>query len=80
MRPLVLLITLLLAAALAYYIYVPLPDSVQEPWKLMFLDAVIRTIMHVVRSRLGVKLNGTVKFVLVCAGSSRVSAKEESLQ
>lgn len=47
MRPLLVVAPLLLAATLAYYIYVPLPDSIEEPWKLTLLDATFRTVMHV---------------------------------
>uniref|UniRef100_A0A3Q0R9N7 Neutral cholesterol ester hydrolase 1 n=1 Tax=Amphilophus citrinellus TaxID=61819 RepID=A0A3Q0R9N7_AMPCI len=28
---------------IAYYIYTPLPDAIQQPWKLMMLDAYFRT-------------------------------------
>ncbi|XP_028831368.1 neutral cholesterol ester hydrolase 1a [Denticeps clupeoides] len=37
-------VTLLLTAALAYYIYTPLPGSIAEPWKLMLLDASFRLV------------------------------------
>lgn len=40
------IVTLLLTVAVAYYIYTPLPDAIQEPWKLMLLDAGFRTVMH----------------------------------
>ncbi|XP_020795647.1 neutral cholesterol ester hydrolase 1-like [Boleophthalmus pectinirostris] len=45
MRPF-LIITLLLTVALAYYVYTPLPDALDEKWKLMSLDVVLRTTMH----------------------------------
>ncbi|KAF3836452.1 hypothetical protein F7725_029010 [Dissostichus mawsoni] len=35
---------LLLAAA--YYVYLPLPSGVSEPWKLMLLDALFRSFMQ----------------------------------
>ncbi|KAI2667566.1 neutral cholesterol ester hydrolase 1-like protein [Labeo rohita] len=38
-------ITLLLAIALAYYIYIPLPRTISEPWKLMVLDATFRGVV-----------------------------------
>ncbi|CAJ1074362.1 neutral cholesterol ester hydrolase 1-like [Xyrichtys novacula] len=38
--------TLLLTVLIAYYVYLPLPDGIQEPWKLMMLDAGFRTTMH----------------------------------
>lgn len=48
MRPLPVFVTLLLTAALAYYIYIPLPDAIQEPWRLMLLDAALRTTVTLV--------------------------------
>lgn len=42
-------VTVLLAAALSYYIYTPLPDAIQEPWKLMAVDAAFRTGRNIVR-------------------------------
>lgn len=53
MRTLAVVVTLLLTAALAYYIYVPLPDAIQEPWRLMMLDTALRTAMHLVSYRRG---------------------------
>ncbi|XP_048019478.1 neutral cholesterol ester hydrolase 1a isoform X3 [Megalobrama amblycephala] len=38
-------ITLLLAVAVAYYIYIPLPRAISEPWKLMVLDATFRGVV-----------------------------------
>ncbi|XP_051543284.1 neutral cholesterol ester hydrolase 1-like isoform X1 [Myxocyprinus asiaticus] len=38
---------ILLSIAAAYYIYLPLPSTISEPWKLMFMDAILRGIMHV---------------------------------
>ncbi|XP_032081066.1 arylacetamide deacetylase-like [Thamnophis elegans] len=38
---------LLVASTLvAYYIYQPLPENVEEPWKLIILDASIRSLNH----------------------------------
>lgn len=45
-----LLVTVLLTAAAGYYMFTPLPDAIQEPWKLMAVDASFRTAMHLVRS------------------------------
>ena len=42
--------SVLLTAAAAYYVYLPLPSGVSEPWKLMLLDAMFRSCMHVVRN------------------------------
>ncbi|KAK7912436.1 hypothetical protein WMY93_012647 [Mugilogobius chulae] len=41
MKPVVF--TLFLTAFLAYYIYTPLPEGLQEQWKLMLLDTTFRT-------------------------------------
>ncbi|XP_070776912.1 neutral cholesterol ester hydrolase 1a [Enoplosus armatus] len=46
MRLLPVVVTVLLSVAVAYYLYIPLPDGIQEPWKLMMLDAGFRTTMH----------------------------------
>ncbi|KAK5623607.1 hypothetical protein CRENBAI_011069 [Crenichthys baileyi] len=35
-----------LLAAAAYYVYLPLPSGVSEPWKLMLLDALFRSFMQ----------------------------------
>uniref|UniRef100_A0A3P9P861 Neutral cholesterol ester hydrolase 1 n=2 Tax=Poecilia reticulata TaxID=8081 RepID=A0A3P9P861_POERE len=42
-------VTVLLAAALSYYVYNPMPDAIQEPWKLMAVDAAFRTGINLVR-------------------------------
>uniref|UniRef100_A0A3B5AXZ4 Neutral cholesterol ester hydrolase 1 n=1 Tax=Stegastes partitus TaxID=144197 RepID=A0A3B5AXZ4_9TELE len=41
-------VSVLLSAA-AYYVYLPLPSGVSEPWKLMLLDALFRSFMQAVR-------------------------------
>lgn len=38
-----------LLSAAAYYVYLPLPSGVAEPWKLMLLDALFRSFTHAVR-------------------------------
>ncbi|KAL4635883.1 neutral cholesterol ester hydrolase 1-like [Arapaima gigas] len=50
-----LTVTLLLALLSAYYIYIPLPPTISEPWKLMLLDAMCRgvTTMGTVAHALG---------------------------
>ncbi|XP_056306833.1 neutral cholesterol ester hydrolase 1 [Danio aesculapii] len=45
MRP-ILIATILLSIAAAYYIYIPLPSTLTEPWKLMYTDAMIRSSMQ----------------------------------
>ena len=37
-----------LLSAAAYYVNVPLPSDVNEPWKLMLLHALLRSFMHAV--------------------------------
>lgn len=32
----------------AYYIYSPFPENIEQPWKLMLISAVLRTIGHMV--------------------------------
>lgn len=44
----ILIVAILLSIAAAYYIYLPLPSTISEPWKLMFMDAILRGVMHVV--------------------------------
>lgn len=39
-----------LLSAAAYYVYLPLPSGVSEPWKLMMLDALFRSFMQAVRA------------------------------
>lgn len=48
MRSSCVLLTALVALA-AYYIYIPLPSSMSDPWKLMLLDATFRSAQQVVR-------------------------------
>lgn len=37
-----------LLALVAYYVYIPLPSAVSDPWKLMLLDATFRGAQQVV--------------------------------
>ncbi|KAK2826501.1 hypothetical protein Q5P01_020715 [Channa striata] len=55
MRLLPAAVTLFLAVGVAYYVYVPLPAGIREPWKLMMVDAVFRTAMQLtsLKHRLG---------------------------
>eukprot|EP00064_Thunnus_orientalis_P009959 superscaffoldBa00001302_g9985 len=46
MRLLPVVVTVSLTVAVAYYVYIPLPDAIQEPWKLMLLDGGFRAAMH----------------------------------
>ncbi|KAM6223155.1 neutral cholesterol ester hydrolase 1 [Rhynchocyon petersi] len=46
MRSSCVLLTALVALA-AYYVYIPLPNSISDPWKLMLLDATFRGAQQV---------------------------------
>ncbi|NXF32538.1 AAAD deacetylase, partial [Nyctibius bracteatus] len=50
-----LLCVCLTAALLAYYIYTPIPEDVEEPWKVMLISAAFRAVrdLAVVADRLG---------------------------
>ncbi|XP_076833052.1 neutral cholesterol ester hydrolase 1a [Brachyhypopomus gauderio] len=39
--------TLLLTIAVAYYVYIPLPSTISEPWKLMLVGATFRSVTQV---------------------------------
>ena len=39
---------LILGVLLAGYIYVPLPDNVEEPWKIMLLNTFLKTSSYLV--------------------------------
>ncbi|XP_075058086.1 arylacetamide deacetylase-like [Mixophyes fleayi] len=41
-----LLCFVLLSVLAAYYVYIPLPDNVEEKWKVMLLDAAFRSLGH----------------------------------
>lgn len=48
------LLCLFLASALiAYYIYTPIPEDVEEPWKVMLITASFRAMGHLVSLVLG---------------------------
>uniref|UniRef100_A0A3P9P8A0 Neutral cholesterol ester hydrolase 1 n=1 Tax=Poecilia reticulata TaxID=8081 RepID=A0A3P9P8A0_POERE len=44
-------VTVLLAAALSYYVYNPMPDAIQEPWKLMAVDAAKYFLLNKIKQR-----------------------------
>ncbi|KAM3930455.1 arylacetamide deacetylase-like [Leptodactylus fuscus] len=41
-----LLCFVLLSVLVAYYIYKPLPDNIEEKWKVMLMDAAFRSLAH----------------------------------
>uniref|UniRef100_A0A3P9QH36 Neutral cholesterol ester hydrolase 1 n=1 Tax=Poecilia reticulata TaxID=8081 RepID=A0A3P9QH36_POERE len=68
-----------LLAAAAYYVYLPLPSGVSEPWKLMLLDALFRSFIDAAHS-LGVchrvrLLNRVVSWVEVIEARSSPTVK-----
>ncbi|KAM6127237.1 arylacetamide deacetylase [Phoenicopterus ruber ruber] len=50
-----LLCLFLASALLAYYVYTPVPEDLEEPWKVMLITATLRALMHLseVADRLG---------------------------
>lgn len=77
-----------LLSAAAYYVYLPLPSGVSEPWKLMLLDAMFRSFMQAsdVAHALGVchrvhLLNRVVSWVEVveARSSAAVNVTDRSL-
>lgn len=48
-----LLCLFLASALLAYYIYTPIPEDLEEPWKVMFITAAFRAMGHLVSLVLG---------------------------
>ncbi|KAJ8003770.1 hypothetical protein DPEC_G00151810 [Dallia pectoralis] len=40
-------VTVLLTVGVAYYIYTPIPAAIEEPFKLMLMDALIRAVLQV---------------------------------
>lgn len=39
----------------AYYVYEPLPEAIEEQWKLMFTNCFFRTLSHLVRKNSNTK-------------------------
>lgn len=73
-----------LVALAAYYVYIPLPGSVSDPWKLMLLDATFRGAQQVVRRSRALLLPAPGERVVGpnrLPGAARVwSAAERSLK
>lgn len=49
-KKIILLLTVGVLAA--YYVYTPLPDNIEEPWKLTWMIAVSKTVAYLVSSDL----------------------------
>jgi len=41
-------VLLLLGALTAYYVYSPIPNNIEERWKLMLTDSFFKTLSHLV--------------------------------
>lgn len=65
MKLLPVLVTLVLTLALAYYVYTPVPDAIQEPWKLMAVHTMLRTTRHLVRHSIPFE-NGAMSETVGC--------------
>ncbi|XP_026158089.1 neutral cholesterol ester hydrolase 1a [Mastacembelus armatus] len=61
MRLLPVVLTVVLSVAVAYYFYVPLPDAIQEPWKLMMVDAGFRAALYLASLKDWLGLNHYMK-------------------
>lgn len=70
MRSSCVLLAALLALA-AYYVYIPLPGAVSDPWKLMLLDATFRGAQQVVSRAKGMPRVAPAPLIetpIVCPG------------
>uniref|UniRef100_A0A673N093 Neutral cholesterol ester hydrolase 1-like n=1 Tax=Sinocyclocheilus rhinocerous TaxID=307959 RepID=A0A673N093_9TELE len=47
----ILIVAILLSIAAAYYICLPLPSTISEPWKLMFMDSILRGVIDLLTFR-----------------------------
>ncbi|XP_026195495.1 neutral cholesterol ester hydrolase 1a isoform X2 [Anabas testudineus] len=63
MRLLPVVVTVLLTVGFAYYVYIPLPDEIQEPWKLMMLDAGFRTLTRLISLKNDLGLDPYIKSI-----------------
>ncbi|EDL34923.1 arylacetamide deacetylase-like 1, isoform CRA_a [Mus musculus] len=82
MRSSCVLLAALLALA-AYYVYIPLPSAVSDPWKLMLLDATFRGAQQVSNLIHSLGLNHhliALNFIITSFGkqSARSSPKVKS--
>ncbi|XP_026766397.3 neutral cholesterol ester hydrolase 1a [Pangasianodon hypophthalmus] len=74
--------TLILTLALSYYVYMPLPATVSEPWKLMLVGATFRTATHLadVSHSLGLAHHIRVLSLVVTSFERLVPAEFEDIQ
>ncbi|XP_069474493.1 arylacetamide deacetylase-like [Ambystoma mexicanum] len=66
------LVYLAIASALvAYYFYLPLPENVEEGWKVMFIDSILRTMSHVAQlsDRLGISYYTDIGMLIMSSGN-----------
>ncbi|KAF4086509.1 hypothetical protein AMELA_G00107030 [Ameiurus melas] len=75
-------VTLILTLSLSYYIYMPLPATVSEPWKLMLVGATFRTATHLadVSHSLGLVHHARVLSLAVMSFESLVPVEFEDVQ
>ncbi|XP_016309368.1 neutral cholesterol ester hydrolase 1-like isoform X2 [Sinocyclocheilus anshuiensis] len=74
----VLIVAILLSIAAAYYIYLPLPSTISEPWKLMFMDSVLRRVMHVSFLAHGLGLSRPFDIVKYAASWDEIKGPQSS--
>ncbi|KAM4695452.1 arylacetamide deacetylase [Discoglossus pictus] len=69
---------LMVTVLVAYYIYLPLPDNIDERWKVMLLDATFRTLGHAssFAEKLGIKHYMEVMMLLTFAENTEPTSDE----
>lgn len=85
MRSKGVLLFLLLGALTAYYVYMPIPDNIEERWKLMFTDCFFRSLSHLadfsellgLKDYMGVMMFITFAEQVVPVSDERVRVAEE---
>ncbi|TRY84970.1 hypothetical protein DNTS_007660 [Danionella cerebrum] len=86
MRP-ILFVTIVLSISMAYYIYTPLPSTIEEPWTLMLTNAFVRASMQLsfvahdfgLTSPFGLlKLSSSLVEIKANMSNARVRITEES--
>ncbi|XP_016078067.1 PREDICTED: arylacetamide deacetylase [Miniopterus natalensis] len=63
---------LIVGVFLAYYVYLPLPEDFEEPWKIIQLNAYIKTIIHLAEFVELLGLNNFVDSLTIFLGPSEV--------
>ncbi|KAM6304787.1 arylacetamide deacetylase [Aegotheles albertisi] len=68
-----LLCLCLASALLAYYIYTPLPESFEEPWKVMFLESGFRAVRHLAQVADGLGLMHFMEVLMLFTNTEYVA-------